>query len=44
MVRKVKDGYAIFSHHTGKRLSRVYKTKIEAAKRLRQIEFFKHRK
>ncbi|MBI3957115.1 MAG: hypothetical protein HY340_03965 [Candidatus Kerfeldbacteria bacterium] len=43
MIRKLKGGYAVFSHRTGKRLSRIYKTKTEAAARLRQIRFFKYR-
>lgn len=43
MVRKVKGGYVVYSSN-GKRLSRVYKSKAEAVKRLRQIEAFKHMK
>ncbi len=39
MVRKTRGGYVVFSHKTGKRLGRVYKTKTEATKRLRQIQF-----
>jgi len=35
MLRKVKGGYVVKSHKTGKRLSRAYKSKGEAAKRLR---------
>ena len=42
MVRKVKGGYVVYSSK-GKRLSRVYKSKVEATKRLRQIEYFKHK-
>lgn len=43
MIRKVKGGYVIYSETTGKRLSKVYPTKQEAEKRLRQIEYFKHK-
>lgn len=42
MVRKVKGGYVVYSSK-GKKLSKVYKTKAEAVKRLRQIEYFKHK-
>jgi hypothetical protein len=42
MVKKVNSGYAVYSK-SGKRLSRVYDTKEEAEKRLRQIEYFKHK-
>jgi hypothetical protein len=41
MIRKV-DGYAVFSHKKKhKKLSRVYKSKKAAAKRLKQIRYFK---
>jgi hypothetical protein len=43
MIRKVKGGYVVKSHK-GKKLSRVYKSKKAAARRLRQIEYFKHAK
>jgi hypothetical protein len=43
MVRKVKGGYVVKSSK-GKKLSRVYKSKGEAVKRLGQIEYFKHKK
>ena len=42
MVRKVKGGYKVVSK-TGKSLSKVYKSKSAADKRLREIEFFKHK-
>mgnify|MGYP000506915394 CR=1 FL=1 len=42
VVRKVEGGWAVFSKE-GKRLSKVYKTKREAIKRLMQIEMFKHK-
>jgi len=40
MIRKTKKGYGVFSSK-GKKLGKDYKTKKEALKRLRQIEFFK---
>jgi len=40
VIRKVSGGWAVFSEN-GRRLSKVYKTKAEATKRLQQIEFFK---
>jgi hypothetical protein len=43
MIRKVKEGYRVLSEK-GKNLGGPYKTKSEAEKRLRQVEFFKHRK
>jgi hypothetical protein len=44
MVKKVKGGYEVVSEKTGKNLGGPYKSKAEAEKRLRQVEFFKHRK
>lgn len=43
MVRKEKGGYKVYSEK-GKPLSKTYKTKKEANRRLQQIEFFKHKK
>lgn len=43
MIRKVKGGYVVVSH-SGRRLSKVKKSKKAALKRLRQVEYFKHRK
>ncbi len=43
MIKKVKDGYSVLTEK-GKHLGGPYKTKAEAQKRLRQVEFFKHRK
>jgi hypothetical protein len=43
MIRKEKEGYKVMSEK-GKNLGGPYRTKAEAEKRLRQIEFFKHRK
>lgn len=44
MIKKVKGGYKVLSEKTGKNLGGPYKTKEEAAKRLRQVEYFKHNK
>jgi len=43
MIVKVKGGYKVVSTK-GKNLGGPYKTLKEAKKRLRQVEFFKHRK
>lgn len=43
MIKKVADGYKVLSEK-GKNLGGPYKTKKEAEKRLRQVEFFKHKK
>lgn len=43
MIKKVAGGYQVVSSK-GKNLGGPYKTKKEAEKRLRQEEFFKHRK
>ena len=42
MIKKVKEGYKVLSEK-GKNLGGPYKS-TEAEKRLRQVEFFKHRK
>lgn len=42
IIKKEADGYVIYSEK-GKKLSKAYKTKEEAEKRLRQIEYFKHK-
>lgn len=44
MIRKTKGGYEVVSETTGRRLGGPYKSKAEAARRLRQVEFFKKRK
>jgi hypothetical protein len=44
MIRKVKEGYKVLSENGKKNLGGPYKTRAEAQKRLRQVEFFKHRK
>jgi hypothetical protein len=43
MIKKVKDGYGVLSEK-GRNMGGPYKTREEAAKRLRQVEFFKHKK
>jgi len=43
MIKKVLGGYQVLSEK-GKNLGGPYKTKAAAEKRLRQVEFFKHKK
>jgi len=43
MIKKAKSGYKVVSEK-GKNLGGPYKSKAAAQKRLRQVEFFKHRK
>jgi len=43
MIKKSKAGYKVLSEK-GKNLGGPYKTKSAARKRLRQVEYFKHRK
>lgn len=43
MIQKVKGGYQVLSSK-GKNLGGPYKSREAAKKRLRQVEFFKHRK
>lgn len=43
MIVKTAKGYAVKSEK-GRNLGGPYKTKEEAKKRLRQVEYFKHRK
>ena len=43
MIKKVKGGYKVLSEK-GKNLGGPYKSKAEAEKRVRQVEFFKHHK
>jgi hypothetical protein len=44
MIQKVKGGYKVVSEKSGKNLGGPYKTREQAEKRLRQVEFFKHNK
>ena len=43
MIIKTADGYMVKSEK-GKNLGGPYKTREEAQKRLRQVEYFKHKK
>jgi len=43
MIKKVKGGYKVLSEK-GKNLGGPYKSKEEAEKRLRQVEYFKRNK
>jgi hypothetical protein len=43
MIQKVKGGYQVLSSK-GKNLGGPYRTLEAAKKRLREVEFFKHRK
>jgi hypothetical protein len=43
MIKKVRNGYLVLSSK-GRNLGGPYKTLEEAKKRLREVEFFKHRK
>ncbi|MFZ2201958.1 MAG: hypothetical protein WAV56_01025 [Microgenomates group bacterium] len=43
MIVKVKEGWRVVSEKTRRNLG-TYKTKEEAKKRLRQVEYFKHLK
>lgn len=44
MIKKVKGGYQVVSESGKKNLGGPYKTKEEAQKRLRQVEYFKRNK
>ncbi len=44
MIVKRKSGYFVLSEKTRRNLGGPYKTRGEALKRLRQVEFFKHLK
>jgi len=43
MIKKVADGFKVMSEK-GKNLGGPYKSKKQAEKRLKQVEFFKRRK
>lgn len=43
MIRKTKSGYQVKSE-SGKNLSKPNLSKAEAEKRLKQVEYFKHKK
>lgn len=44
MIRKTKNGYKVLSEKTGKVLGGPYKSKADAEKRLREVEYFKKKK
>jgi hypothetical protein len=44
MIKKVKAGYKVVSENKGENRGGPYKTREEAEKRLRQMEFFEHNK
>jgi len=44
MIKKTSGGYKLVSEKSGKSLGDPYKARAAAEKRLRQVEFFKHRK
>lgn len=43
MIKKTSRGYKVVSH-TGKNLGGPYRSRATAEKRLRQVEYFKHKK
>lgn len=43
MIKKVNGEFFVYNKNGKKKLSKAYKTKKGAEKRLKQIEFFKHR-
>ena len=43
MIRKVKGGYKVVSEK-GRNLGGPYRSRAGAQKRLRQVEYFKHKK
>ena len=43
MIVKREDGYYVLSEKTKKNLGGPYKTREEAEKRLKQVEYFKHK-
>ncbi|HXA77116.1 MAG TPA: hypothetical protein VNV41_08275 [Candidatus Acidoferrales bacterium] len=43
MIKTVKGGYRVLSEK-GRNMGGPYKTRAQAARRLRQVEFFKHKK
>lgn len=44
MIVKKTDGYYVLSEKTKRNLGGPYKTREEAVKRLREVEYFKHKK
>lgn len=44
VLKKTKKGWVVLSPRTGKKLGGPYKTKKQAQKRLRQVEYYKRKK
>lgn len=44
MIRKTPKGYVLYSKSSRKKLGGPYKTRAQAVKRERQVQFFKHKK
>jgi hypothetical protein len=44
MIEKCPDGYYVVSEKSAKNLGGPYKTREEAERRLRQVEYFKNKK
>lgn len=44
MIKKIKSLYYVYNHTGVKKLSKGYRSRKDAVKRLRQIEYFKHLK
>jgi hypothetical protein len=44
MIKKTKKGYKVVTEDGSKNLGGPYPTKKAAIKRLRQVEYFKHKK
>jgi hypothetical protein len=42
MIRKTAKGYVLYSRDGSKKLGGPYRTREEAVKRERQVQFFKH--
>ena len=42
MIEECPDGYYVVSESSKRNLGGPYKTRAEAEKRLRQVEYFKH--
>lgn len=44
MIKKKKRGYEVVAKKSGRNLGGPYRSKKQALKRLRQVEYFKHLK
>lgn len=43
MIKKTSGGYKVVSEKTGKNLGGPYQSKGQAERRLKQVEYFKHK-